>query len=295
MGYAFALVAVACGSIKGFCGKKISTYTEKMMGAAYLNFIRMLICTLISLIIALLTDGEAVFSASFGLIGVAAFSGIMTSVMAISWLFAVRGSAYMLVEVFLTIGGIVPLTLSYVFFDEPISFSGIIGFLILMLAAFVLCSYSSSVKGKIKFSDIVVLCIVSLSNGLMGFSQKIFNHSIEMGAASTFNFYSFVFSAIVFGMFFAIKRESGVPKVITMPAKAYGFVLIMAVCLFGNSFFNTLAAAKLLAYQLYPLSQGCGLIISTIMAALFFGEKVKLRLVIGVLLTFVGVLIMNVI
>jgi multidrug transporter EmrE-like cation transporter len=78
-----------------------------------------------------------------------------------------------------------------------------------------------------------------------------------------------------------------------MPVSAYGFILVMAACLFGHSFLNTLAANELSAAELYPLSQGAALILSTAMASVFFGEKIKPRLIIGIVLAFAGLLVMN--
>ena len=61
MGYLFAFAAVFCGAAKGFGGKKISAYTEKASGAAYLNFIRMIMCIAIGFVLAIISDGAAVF------------------------------------------------------------------------------------------------------------------------------------------------------------------------------------------------------------------------------------------
>ena len=67
----------------------------------------------------------------------------------------------------------------------------------------------------------------------------------------------------------------------------------MAVCLFLNSYFKTLAAARLDSAVLYPLNQGLALMLSMIMAAVFFKEKITPRCVIGLCLAFGGLLIIN--
>ena len=67
----------------------------------------------------------------------------------------------------------------------------------------------------------------------------------------------------------------------------------MSVCLFMNSFFKTKAATYLTSAQLYPLNQGCGLMLSSVMAALFFKEKLTAKCVIGLITAFAGLLIIN--
>lgn len=295
MGYLFAFVAVFCGATKGFCGKKISAYTSELSSAAYLNFLRMLMCIGIGFIIVLLGEGTSALAVSPTVLGISALSGIFTSAQVISWLFSVRRGAYMLVDVFLTVGVIVPMILSSIFYGESIGFNEIIGLLFLFAATAFLCSYSSGIKQKIRLSDILILTLAGTVNGLVGFSQKMFINNSQGSSATVFNFYTYVFSAAVLAVFFLLtsKKKENAQEKQKMPKSAYVFVSIMAVCLFGHSYFNTLAANILSAAQLYPLSQGAGLIISTIMASAFFGEKIKPRLVVGVCLAFVGLLIIN--
>lgn len=61
-----------------------------------------------------------------------------------------------------------------------------------------------------------------------------------------------------------------------------------------TSYFKTLAAGFLLSAQLYPLNQGATLILSTAMAAVFFGEKPNAKCIAGILCAFVGLIVMNV-
>ena len=73
------------------------------------------------------------------------------------------------------------------------------------------------------------------------------------------------------------------------------YIAVMAIFLFCNSYFKTLAAADLPAVQLYPLSQGTALVLSMLMSALFFKEKIKPICVIGAIVLFIGLLFLNVI
>ena len=76
-------------------------------------------------------------------------------------------------------------------------------------------------------------------------------------------------------------------------AQVIPLVAVMAICLFLNSYFKTLAAERLDSAILYPLNQGLALMLSMLMASVFFGEKITVRCVIGLCSAFVGLLIIN--
>ena len=73
--------------------------------------------------------------------------------------------------------------------------------------------------------------------------------------------------------------------------KIFEYVFIMALCLFASSYFKTLAARYLSAVLLYPLNQGCALILSSIMSVALFKETLTLKAVIGMITAFAGLLI----
>lgn len=293
MGYVSAFTAVFCGAVKGFCGKQISAYTGRLSSAAYLNYLRMLLCIGIGAVLVFMKDGAAGFRVTPMVFAISAFSGVVTSVHVISWLFAVRRGAYMLVDVFLALGVVVPMSLSSIYFEESIFWSDIIGVLFLIIAAGFLCSYNSKMKCRMEGRDVMNLMLVGMANGLVGFSQKLFVYHSDGHSIAVFNFYTYIFSALVLWFFFRLSKKGGGKNTVKLPGNAYGYVVVMAVCLFGYSFFNTMAAEVLSSAQLYPLSQGAGLIASACMASVFWGEKVKIALVVGICFDFIGLLVIN--
>jgi multidrug transporter EmrE-like cation transporter len=72
------------------------------------------------------------------------------------------------------------------------------------------------------------------------------------------------------------------------------YIAVMALFLFCNSYFKTLAAGRLSAVQLYPLSQGAAMILSLLMSAIFFKEKIKPLCIVGMAVLFIGLLFLNV-
>jgi drug/metabolite transporter (DMT)-like permease len=296
MGYLFSLISVFACTTKGFCGKKISAYTKEYRSAMLSNSLRMLICIVIGAAFVIFDGGFSAFAVSGKVLLISALSGVMTSLLVISWLFSVRRGAYMMVDVFITLGVTVPIVLSSILFKEEIRLNQILGLLILFSAAFIMCSYNNQIKTKLTLPTVILLTITGLSNGLADFSQKLFIKNAGGALVSSFNFYTYIFSALTLMIVFtlSIDRKAGIGESVEAVKKSYVYIIIMAVALFTTSYFKTLAAKHLSSAELYPLNQGTLLILSAFMSAIFFGEKIKPKCVVGIVLTFIGLFIMNV-
>ena len=146
MGYLFLSFALICGATKGFCGKKLSGYADNTQSAVLLNFIRMLLCTVFSFAVVLFSSDIGCLSFDINILLISALSGVATALFVVSWLLAVRKSAYMMLDVFLMLGTLLPIATGSLFFHEPISPRQIIGFLLLLMAVLTMCSYNNAVK-----------------------------------------------------------------------------------------------------------------------------------------------------
>ena len=228
---------------------------------------------------------------------ISALSGLSTSVFVVSWIVSVKKGAYMMLDVFLMLGVLVTICLSAAIFKESVKPVQWLGFALLTLSVIIMCSYNNSVKEKITLSSFVLLLIAGVSSGLTDFSQKLFVNSAPDCSKAVFNFYTYVFSAVtlfVFCIIFKLKNKNGAEPDAPLKVKTiFGYVFVMSVCLFLNSYFKTLAAAHLTAAQLYPLCQGTSLALSAVMSALFFKERLTAKCVLGIVLAFFSLLIIN--
>ena len=298
MGYLFLGLANLCGAIKGYCGKKVSSSVKKTSDATLANLLRMVLCVFIGFFVVLLSGGFKDFSIGTAGTLISLLSGISNAVFVISWLFAVSAGAYMLVDAFLTLGLAVPIALCSVFFGENIEWNHLVGFAILLLAVTVMCSYSSSIKAKISVKSLSLLLLCGVSYGLASFSQKWFAYESDGGSIAAFNFYTYLFAAtVLLAAFLAltkIKRtENDEDKKSFTLKPVWYFIVVMAVTLFANSYLMTLAATKLDAVLIYPLSTGLGLLLSTLMCSIFFKERITARCVVGISLSFCAIIFIN--
>ena len=100
---------------------------------------------------------------------------------------------------------------------------------------------------------------------------------------------------LVFYLFLCIKNKSQEKRAcdLSIFRHTWGFILMMAICLFMNSYFKTLAATHITATQLYPLNQGVSVILSLSMSAIFFKEKINGKCILGICLAFIALLLIN--
>ena len=294
MGYLFLFIALAAGVAKGYCGKRTSGYTSSFRDAILATFIRMCICSVFGfLFVILMGDLDALMPTKEMLL-VALLTGASTAVLLVMWLMCARRSAYMMLDIVMMLGMLIPLVSSRIFFSEAISPFQWLGMAVLFVAVIIMCSYNNSIKTKLTLSSILFLLIAGATNGLVDFSQKLFTKTVPDGSAAVFNFYSYVITAVILAFAFLVINKFAPPQEEKAQIKKIlPFISVMAVCLFLNSYFKTLAAQYLDAVLLYPLNQGCGMIFSAIMAALFFKEKFTLKAAIGIITAFAGLLIIN--
>ena len=188
-------------------------------------------------------------------------------------------------------GVLIPIVIGKILFDEPILLKQYIGIGVLILATIIMCMYNNKQKGKLTISVFLLLCLCGAASGFADFSQKLFVRVSVDTPVSVFNLYTYIFSAICLlpALFIGKKAEESTFSV----KKIILFILIMSVCLFANSYFKTQAAVYLDSATLYPLNQGAALILSSAMSAVCFKEKLTVTAITGLIVAFIGLIIIN--
>lgn len=300
MGYIFASLALAAALAKAYCSKKSSIYVQDIRENTFSNGIRMLFCIVIGLGMVL-AEGSPL-AADSGTVLIALLAGVSSALHITTWLAATKRGALMLLNIFYLSGVLVPLLLCYFLYDEPINPIQWAGLAVLMAAVYFMCSYNKSLGGKLTVSSIAILVVCAVTAGLMDFTQKMFLYHDPAGSISVFNFYTYIFSAVVLLGIYGISkirdsRNAGDTLTFAGEKRLMGeifvYIAVMAVCMFANSWLKTKAAVYLTSAQLYPLYQGASLILLSVMSAVFFGEKITVSSAIGIVLAFVSLIMMN--
>ena len=151
MGYIYLCIALISGAIKGFCGKKTSSLTSTFYHSVLANLIRMSFCIIIGFAVVCSEGNFNLLLPDADVLLIALISGISTAVFVVSWLVSVRQNTYMLMDVFLMLGVLVPLTLGQLLFNEAVRPVQWLGLGILFAATLIMCSYNNSIKTKLTF------------------------------------------------------------------------------------------------------------------------------------------------
>jgi len=267
MGYIYIMLALSAGLMKGFCGKKISGLVSSVKGTFYMNMLRMFLCIVVGFFIVM-ANGYSAFKINLTTFMITAVSGISTAMFVVFWVFCVRRGAYVMIDVFLMLGGGLTIGLCKLFFNETVTVNQLLGFVLLVVASYIMCSYSSNIKGGFSLSSFLLLVVCGVFNGLTDFSQKWYIYSQPAGSVGVFNFYTYLFAAIVLLISFLIADKTEKEPNDGKSLKVFLVICVMAICLFANSYFK-------------------------IMAAIFFKEKITPKCIIGIIIALGAIIIMN--
>ena len=290
LSWSMVAIAVLAGAAKGYCGKKTSSVAEHVHDAVYISAVRFGLCALLGGLIALMQSGLGAFAKVEG-IWLTVIAGLAQAMFTTTWLLAVRTGAYVMLDAFLTAGILIPTLLCRFLFNEAILPLQWLGFAILLCAVLVMCSYNNSIKKKLNLKSIGLLLLCAVSSGIVDFTQKALNYQYPQTPVAAFQFYTYVFAMLILAAVVLFVKPAGQKPV---SIKNFGWPLvIMAICLFINTYCKQLAAAKISAVALYSACQGGGLILSVLMSAVCFREPVKKRSIIGIILIFAGMLLIT--
>ena len=291
MGYLCIMISLLAGATKGYMGKKISNNVASYRQAAFINMFRMFICIAIGGLSFVVECSQSGFVIDKEVIIYGCLMGITLSLFIITWLLAVQNGAFMLVSVAQMFGTVLTIVCSFLFLREPIEPKQFVAIAILIVAVLVMVSYSSGIKGKLSTFGIIMIVCCGISCGINDFSLKLCRE-FSSANISTFNFISYIFSTIVLAVVVALPSSDNFNKRELLKSD-FWTIAIMSVCLFINSYFKTMANDYLSVAQVYPISQAGGLILSALMSALFFKEKITLRCIVGMILAFVAVILLK--
>lgn len=301
-------------TVKGYSGKKTSSFVRDTGDAFLFNLLRMLFCMLIgvSLIFA---EGAGSFLRIEGkMLVICALSGASNAAFLVGWILAIRKNSMVSMDVGLTLGSLLPSLLCAWLFSEAISILKMIGFAIILVATVVLAGHNRKTAGG-SVLGVLLLVFAALGDGMCGFSQQLYKQYYTQAGSMTqevtypksvYHFYTYVFAAVILLLVLMAYRVVGIVKKRDANERAIGFrfvpkkvllhIFIMAVCLFGANYFQTVATSDygMSSQMLYPIIKGGCLITVNFTAMLFFGEKMTVRSVCGSLIALVGIVCMSI-
>lgn len=313
MVYVVIGIALFCLTVKGYCGKKTSGYVRDAGDSLLFNLWRMVFCMLIGIALVFAASAQGNLACEGGLLAICALAGLSNAAFLVSWLMAIQKNAMVSVDVSLTLGSLIPSVLCAVLFAEALSLPKMFGFLLILLATFVMAGYSKRTNsgGAVGF---VLLFFAALGDGMSGFAQQLYKqYYTEVGTRvqdtcypkEIYHFYTYVFAAvslllILIGYRLVKKKKTGekltFQRMFAVTPAVMIYIVIMAICMFAANYFQTVAANDfgVPSQMLYPIFKGGCLITVNFTAMMFFGEKITPRSIFGSLVALAGIISMSI-
>ena len=312
--------ALLCLTVKGYSGKRISTRVKTARDPYLFNFLRMVFCVIIGLLFVFTEGSQKFLSIEPKMVAICALSGISHAMFLVFWMLAIRKNSMVSVDIGLTLGSLIPSILCLILFKEPFSGAKMIGFALILLATFVISS-GSSAKTKKSALGMVLLGLTAVGDGLSGFAQQLYKQFYTSEGTrvwdivypkTIFHLYTYVFTAFILLSVVIVysvisMKKSSVPSQVEAQnepnalkeissARVIFHIFIMAVCLFASNYLQTVATTDLgmSSQMMYPIIKGGTLATVTVVAMVFFGEKVTKRSISGSLIALLGIVVMSV-
>ena len=191
-------------------------------------------------------------------------------------------------SLFLMTGGMVlPYIWGLAFLNESFSVLRTIGLIVIIGGVF-LSNFSGE---KINLKQICMCISVFVLNGLVSIISKMHQIEINYQSVSTIDFVILggISKFLIAGFLFVIfKNRDGQRREKNNSSKSLILIILSAV-IGGTSYFLQLYGAKSLpATVLYPFMTGGSIVFSTLVGAVLFKEKHSKKLIVSVMLCFVG-------
>ena len=310
MVYLVVFAALLFNSLKGYNSKKVSILATRPEDPYYFSLVRFAMCIVIGLAIVLF--GGAGLQIDSGMLAICALAGVANVAFLVAWMMAVKYNPLVTVDVTMTTGSIIPAVLCAVFFGDSISLPKMFGFALIVLASFILSGYNKS-QTKSSLRGLMWLLVVVLGDGMMAFSQQLYIKYYKEGGAfagetvyplSVYHFYTYVVAFFAVGVILAVMllRRTGAERkeycstLGSALRPALFHIGVMATFLFASTYLQTVATGVMgmPSQVLYPIIKGGSLVVSNLIAALFFGEKPTWRSLVGSLVALGGIVLLNI-
>ncbi len=191
-------------------------------------------------------------------------------------------------SMFGTAGMIVPLVAGIFLFNQPIKLMQWFGVALFFLSAWLLISDSKSTNHKFSIKTFFILIGSMVANGCTMLAQQLFTNYVPDGDVSVFSFISFGVIAVLGGISSLIiaakNKNSETEKIEKFPKILVICAVVLAAAVFVINQLATLSTALVSPVILFSFINGGGTIISTIVAAIMYKEKLTLKKILGIVI-----------
>ncbi len=214
---------------------------------------------------------------------IAIATGVTLTVTSICSLLVLKKASVVLGTLFSSAGLLVP-TISGIFIlGQSVGIGQWIGIVFLFVAALLLSSSSNETNGKLTAKAFVLLFLSMLGNGGTMLLQTLFKKYAPEADVSVYSFLQFTIPAVVlFILAYGMKLKDRTHTV-KYSKKLIVYTVLASVAVFGISQISTIVSEFIPVAVLFPISDGGGTVISALVAAIVYKEKITVKSALGVI------------
>ncbi len=224
---------------------------------------------------------------------IASVSGLALFFAGFCSIYAMKSGTVSLNSMFGTAGMIVPVLAGVFLFHKPIAPLQWAGLAVFFLSAWLLIGGSKAVYAGFSGKTLLLLIGSLMANGTTMLAQQMFTAYVPDGDVSVFSFFSFAIIAAGSGIFYkflsAGNCEGGTK--LNKPLLVCGVALAVSVFIINQ--LATLSTRLISPVILFAFINGGGTIISTVVAALVYKEKISKKTAAGILLGITSLLLIK--
>jgi len=278
----FIILCIPLYVLNSFCDKYVSTFNSKRVNALY-NIIKFAVGSGI-LFVALMAD-RSLWSVS-GVIICGVLCGIMYSVSKMIIMTGYEKSSVAFMTLCHSSGMLLPCIIGHFLWNEKLSFAALVG-IALVIASVLLLKDAPHKKGTNSTIGFIIGIVVLLTSGGVMILQKIMGIYYHGQGVNAYNFYSFLSAFMILSAFMRGEKQQGDTK------KLIWCALGSSVSLCVISIVMTKLASTVPSIIMFPLFNGSGIILVTLLSAWLFKEKLTPKRIIGFVVGLVGLFLVN--
>ncbi len=274
------------------CSKRMPT---DFVGIVQYMAMRMGLSAIGAMVLLLAGGGVLAAFQSMSPVGwlVAAGTGVAIALSSVFNLLAMKAASVALGALFSAAGLLVPTIGGIFLYNQSVRLGQWLGILCLLAAAVLLGAASGKTNGKITVRTLLLLLGSTLFNGTTMLLQTIFKMYVPHGSVSAYSFLQFsIPCAALFVMSMVLSRRAPAEKAKT-DKELFIFTALAALAVLGISQISTVASAAIPVAVLFPVSDGGGTVISAVVAAVLFKEKLTVKSLLGVLIGIGGLVMIK--
>lgn len=246
------------------------------------------------------------FTGFYGFNSVTVLCALVSAVLFVLELFtsleAIKGSTLTVCNMVATGGMFIPCIAGIFLFAEPMRTLQWVGLGVFVAAVYFLASGSKETYKKFSLKTLFMLLINFLANGAVMVMQKYFAVSVAGGNVAFYSALTFSFGAVflylcMFTLSVVKRRDAAGERIYKIKPLSKTLVLygtLLAAALFVINQLVTTMAQTVPSVILFPVSSALSIIITCIVGAVAFHEKLTVKNVVGILLGLGAIVMVNV-